>query len=82
MTIREYFISEQKMPMIVWRSYLKELVNLEYTKDEVEFAGTKFRVSTPENVYAKKAYTKIAKDLLDIQVLKDKIDIAKEVLER
>lgn len=77
MTIREYFMSEQKVPMIVERNYPKELVNLEYTKDEVKFAGTKFRVSTPESVYAKKTYTKNAKDLLDIQALKDKIDIAK-----
>lgn len=78
MTIREYFMQEkengEKVPMVLERNYPKELVDLEYTSEETEFAGTKFRTSTPESVYAKKMYTGHDKDLLDIEALKDKVD--------
>lgn len=77
-TVREYFMQEEndgkKVPMVLERKYPKELVDLEYQEQEVEFAGTKFRTSTPESVYMKKIYTRHEKDLLDIEALKDKID--------
>lgn len=77
-TIREYFMQEsengERVPMVLERHYPKELVDLEYTSEETEFAGTKFRTSTPESVYAKKMYTRHDKDMLDIQALKDKVD--------
>ena len=78
MTIREYFMQErengQRVPMVLERHCPKELVDLEYTSEETEFAGTKFRTSTPESVYAKKMYTRHEKDILDIEALKDKVD--------
>ncbi len=78
MTIREYFMQErengEKVPMVLERNCPKELVDLEYTAEETEFAGTRFRTSTPESVYAKKMYTRHEKDMLDIEALKDKVD--------
>lgn len=80
-TIREYFMQErengERVPMVLERHCPKELVDLEYTSEETEFAGTKFRTSTPESVYIKKNYTKSEKDILDIEALKDKIDVRK-----
>lgn len=77
-TIREYFMQErengERVPMVLERHCPKELVDLEYTSEETEFAGTKFRTSTPESVYAKKMHTRHDKDMLDIQALKDKVD--------
>ena len=77
-TIREYFMQErengERVPMVLERHCPKELVDLEYTSEETEFAGTKFRTSTPESVYAKKMHTRHEKDMLDIEVLKDKVD--------
>ena len=77
-TIREYFMQERengkRVPMVLERHCPKELVDLEYTLGETEFAETKFRTSTPESVYAKKMYTRHEKDLLDIEALKDKVD--------
>ena len=77
-TIREYFMQErengQRVPMVLERHCPKELVDLEYTSEETEFAGTKFRTSTPESVYSKKMHTRHDKDMLDIQALKDKVD--------
>ena len=82
-TIREYFMQErengEKVPMVLERHCPKELVDLEYTEQETEFAGTRFRTSTPESVYAKKMYTRHEKDMLDIQALKDKVDEKKIV---
>lgn len=81
LTIREYFMQEnengEKVPMVLERHCPKELVDLEYTQEEVEYAGTRFRTSTPESVYAKKIYTRQPKDMLDIEALKDKIDYSK-----
>lgn len=78
MTIREYFMQErengEKVPMVLERHCPKELVDLEYTTEETEFAGTKFRTSTPESVYSKKMHTRHDKDILDIEALKDKVD--------
>lgn len=78
MTIREYFMQEkengEKVPMVLERNCPKELVDLEYTVEATEFAGTRFKTSTPESVYAKKIYTKNKKDMLDIEALKDKVD--------
>ena len=77
-TIREYFMQEkengERVPMVLERHCPKELVDLEYTSGETEFAGTKFRTSTPESVYAKKMYTRHEKDMLDIEALKNKVD--------
>ena len=77
-TIREYFMQErengERVPMVLDRHCPIELVDLEYTSEETEFAGTKFRTSTPESVYAKKMHTRHDKDMLDIQALKDKVD--------
>ena len=76
--LKEYFMQEtqdgRKVPMILERHYPKELVDLEYRRQETKFAGTSFKTVTPESVYVKKEYTKKAKDMLDIEVLKDKID--------
>lgn len=81
MTIREYFMQErengEKVPMVLERNCPKKLVDLEYTVEETEFAGTRFRTSTPESVYAKKMSTRHEKDMLDIEVLKDKVDESK-----
>lgn len=81
MTIREYFMLEkengEKVPMVLERNCPKELVDLEYTVEETEFAGTRFRTSTPESVYAKKMSTRHEKDMLDIEALKDKVDESK-----
>ena len=67
----------EKVPMVLERHCPKELVDLEYTEEETEYAGTRFRTSTPESVYAKKMSTRHPKDMLDIEVLKDKIDHSK-----
>ncbi len=81
LTIREYFMQEnengEKVPMVLERHCPKELVDLEYTEEETEYAGTRFRTSTPESVYAKKMSTRHPKDMLDIEALKDKIDYSK-----
>ena len=81
LTIREYFMQEnengEKVPMVLERYCPKELVDLEYTQDETEYAGTRFRTSTPESVYAKKMSTRHPKDILDIKALEDKIDHGK-----
>lgn len=81
LTIREYFMQEnekgEKVPMILERHCPKELVDLEYTQEETEYAGTRFRTSTPESVYAKKMSTRHPKDMLDIEALYDKIDHSK-----
>ena len=78
LTIREYFMQENengdKVPMVLERYCPKELVDLEYTQEKTEYAGTTFRTSTPESVYTKKMSTRHPKDMLDIEVLKDKID--------
>lgn len=83
LTIREYFMQEnkngEKVPMILERHCPKELVDLEYTQEEKKYAGTRFRTSTPESVYAKKMYTRHPKDILDMEALKDKIDYSKIV---
>lgn len=77
-TVREYFMEEVengvKVPKILERHLPKELVELEYSSKETEFAGTKFRCSTPESVIAKKEFTNHPKDRLDIEKLKGKID--------
>ena len=81
MTIREYFMQDredgQRVPMVLERHYPKELVNLEYSSEEIDFEGTRFRTSTPESVYAKKMHTRNEKDMLDIAALKDKVDHGK-----
>ena len=81
LTIREYFMQEnengEKVPMVLERHCPKELVDLEYTQDETEYAGTRFRTSTPESVYAKKMSTRHPKDMLDIKALEGKIDHSK-----
>lgn len=81
MTVREYFMQEntqgEKVPMVLERHMPKELVDLEYTSETIEYAGTRFRVSTPESVYSKKMFTQHPKDLLDIQALASKIDKSK-----
>lgn len=77
-TGREYFMEEnengKKVPRILERYIPKELAELDYTSEEVEFAGTRFRVSTPESVISKKEFTRHPKDLLDIEKLKGKLD--------
>ena len=81
LTIREYFMQEnekgEKVPMVLEGHCPKELVDLEYTQEETEYAGTRFRTSTPESVYAKKMSTRHPKDMLDIEALEDKIDHSK-----
>ena len=52
-------------------------MELEYAEQETEFAGTRFRTLTLESVYMKKMYNRHEKDMLDIGVLKDKVDYAK-----
>lgn len=80
-TIREYFMEEnengERVPKILERHEPAELVALEYSEEYTEFAGTKFRTSTPESVYAKKMSTRHPKDMLDIEALKDKVDFDK-----
>lgn len=77
-TVREYFMEEDEngvnAPKILERYLPKELAELEYSSEETEFAGTKFRCSTPESVIAKKEFTNHPKDRLDIEKLKGKID--------
>lgn len=77
-TVREYFMEERgngvKVPKILERHLPKELAELEYSGEETEFAGTKFRTSTPESVIAKKEFTRHSKDILDIEKLRGKID--------
>ena len=81
LTVREYFMQEnengEKVPMVLERHYPEELVNLEYTQEETEYAGTRFRTSTPESVFGKKMHTRHEKDLLDIEALEGKIDYRK-----
>ena len=78
LTIREYFMQEnengEKVPMVLERNCPKELVELEYSEERTEYAGTSFKTSTPESVYAKKMHTGQPKDKLDIEALKDKVD--------
>lgn len=80
-TVREYFMEEnengEKVPKILERHEPAELVALEYSEEYTEFAGTKFRTSTPESVYAKKMSTRHPKDMLDLEALKDKVDFDK-----
>ena len=79
-TVREYFMDEEngvKRPKILERNIPEELAALEYSEEYTEFAGTRFRASTPESVLAKKMYTRHEKDLLDIQALEGKVDLEK-----
>ena len=76
-TVREYFMEEEngvKKPKILERHIPAELAALEYSEEYTEFAGTKFRASTPESVLSKKMYTKHPKDMLDIKALDGKVD--------
>ena len=78
--INEYYKGRKDgkdVPMVLKRHLPKELVELEYTTESTEYAGTTFRTSTPESIYAKKSYTAKEKDLLDIQALEGKIDFEK-----
>ena len=81
MTIREYFMEEnengEKVPKVLERHEPAELVALEYSEDLTTFAGTQFRTSTPESVYAKKMSTKHPKDILDLEALRNKVDFNK-----
>ena len=63
--------------MVLKRHLPKELVELEYTTESTEYAGTIFRTSTPESIYAKKSYTAKGKDLLDIKALGEVVDFDK-----
>ena len=74
--IREYYM-ENGEPQVLIRHMPRELVELEYTNKTTEYHGTRFRTSTPESVIAKKESTRHGKDLLDIEVLKDKVDHSK-----
>lgn len=80
-TVREYFMEEneegEKVAKILERHEPAELVALEYSEKLTDFAGTQFRTSTPESVYAKKMLTKHPKDMLDLQALRDKVDFNK-----
>lgn len=80
-TIREYFMEEdengQKVPKVLERHEPAELVALEYSEELTDYAGTQFRTSTPESVFAKKMSTKHPKDMLDLEALKDKVDFDK-----
>lgn len=80
-TVREYFMEEnengEKVPQILERHEPAELVALEYSEELTDFAGTQFRTSTPESVYAKKMSTKHPKDMLDLEALRDKVDFDK-----
>ena len=80
-TVREYFMEEnengEKVPKILERHEPAELVALEYSEELTDFAGTQFRTSTPESVYAKKMSTKHLKDMLDLEALRDKVDFDK-----
>lgn len=80
-TVREYYMEEnekgEKVPKILERHEPAELVALEYSEEVTEFAGTQFRTSTPESVYAKKMSTKHPKDMLDLAALRDKVDFDK-----
>ncbi len=80
-TVREYFMEEnengEKVPKVLERHEPAELVALEYSEELIYFAGTQFRTSTPESVYAKKMSTKHPKDILDLQALRDKVDFKK-----
>lgn len=67
----------EKVPMVLERHCPKELVDLEYMQEETEYAGTRFRTSTPESVYTKKMSTRHPKDMLDIEALENKIDHSK-----
>lgn len=77
-TVREYFMEERgngvKVPKILERHLPKELAELEYSGELAEFAGTRFRTSTPESVIAKKEFTRHSKDILDIEKIRGKID--------
>jgi len=85
--INEYYKGRKDgkdVPMVLKRHLPKELVELEYTTESTEYAGTTFRTSTPESIYAKKSYTANRKDLLDIEALEgavdfDKIEEAKKI---
>lgn len=85
--INEYYKGRKDgkdVPMILKRHLPKELVELEYTTESTEYAGTTFRTSTPESIYAKKSYTAKGKDLIDIEALGgavdfDKIEEAKKI---
>ena len=80
-TVREYFMEEnengEKVPKVLERHEPAELVALEYSEELTDFAGTQFRTSTPESVYAKKMSTKHPKDMLDLAALRDKVDFDK-----
>jgi len=78
--IKEYYKGRKDgkdVPMVLIRHLPKELVELEYTTNSVEYVGTTFRISTPESIYSKKSYTAKSKDLLDIQALDRKFDFEK-----
>lgn len=80
-TIREYFMEEnengEKVPKVLERHEPAELVALEYSEELTDYAGTQFRTSTPESVFAKKMSTKHPKDMLDLKALKGKVDFNK-----
>ena len=78
--INEYYKGRKDgkdVPMVLKRHLPKELVELEYTTESTEYAGTSFRTSTPESIYSKKSYTAKGKDLLDIEALEGNIDFEK-----
>ena len=74
-----FYINEngEKVPKVLERHEPAELVALEYSEDLTTFAGTQFRTSTPESVYAKKMSTKHPKDILDLEALRNKVDFNK-----
>jgi len=80
-TVREYFMQEdengRRVPKVLERHEPAELATLEYSEEKKAFAGTEFRTSTPESVFAKKMSTQHPKDKLDIDALKGKVDLYK-----
>ena len=65
------------VPMVVIKHLPKELVDLEFTTNGIEYAGTRFRIRTPESLYAMKVHSTRPKDIIDVKALEDRIDFEK-----
>ena len=80
-TKREYFMQEnengERVPMVLEMHFPKELVNLEFQEEPVDYAGTKIKICSPESTFYRKMYTRNSKDMLDIEAIKEKMDYSK-----
>lgn len=69
-----YYHDENNLPCCRNDIISPELANEIFGREQVDFRGQKLYITPPEYVYRLKNYTRNAKDMVDLDFMKDKID--------